>query len=43
MMINWFPREAGSVVVIAGIRTNFRMPDTASIALGGGTIVYLND
>ena len=34
-----FPREASVAVSIAGVRTNFRMPDVFSIALGGGSIV----
>lgn len=35
-----FPREAGTEVSVAGIRTNFRMPDVMSIGLGGGSIVH---
>ncbi|MGH6944272.1 MAG: hydantoinase/oxoprolinase family protein, partial [Geminicoccaceae bacterium] len=35
-----FPREANNVVEVGGVRTNFRMPDVLSIALGGGTIVH---
>ncbi|MCI2424147.1 hydantoinase/oxoprolinase family protein [Saccharopolyspora sp. K220] len=34
-----FPREATTAVSIAGIRTNFRMPDVLSIGLGGGSLV----
>ena len=34
-----FPRVASSTVSIGGVRTNFRMPDTHSVALGGGSIV----
>jgi len=34
-----FPRVAGMAVDIGGVRTNFRMPDTLSIGLGGGSIV----
>lgn len=34
-----FPREAATEVEIAGIRTNFRMPDVLSIGLGGGSRV----
>ena len=34
-----FPREANNVIEVGGVRTNFRMPDVLSIALGGGTIV----
>lgn len=32
-----FPREASVAVRVGGVRTNFRMPDVYSIALGGGT------
>jgi N-methylhydantoinase A/oxoprolinase/acetone carboxylase beta subunit len=34
-----FPREAGFEVAVGGVRTNFRMPDLLSLALGGGSIV----
>jgi N-methylhydantoinase A/oxoprolinase/acetone carboxylase beta subunit len=34
-----FPRESSVAVEIGGVRTNFRMPDLISIALGGGTII----
>ena len=34
-----FPREAATEVVVAGVRTNFRMPDVVSIGLGGGSLV----
>jgi N-methylhydantoinase A/oxoprolinase/acetone carboxylase beta subunit len=34
-----FPREASVAVDIGGVRTNFRMPDTYSFGLGGGTLV----
>jgi N-methylhydantoinase A/oxoprolinase/acetone carboxylase beta subunit len=34
-----FPREAAVAVELAGVRTNFRMPDMVSIPLGGGTVV----
>jgi len=34
-----FPRESSYGVEIGGIRTNFRMPDLVTIALGGGTVV----
>lgn len=39
-LLNGFPREASVAINIAGVRTNFRMPDVLSIALGGGTIVH---
>jgi N-methylhydantoinase A/oxoprolinase/acetone carboxylase beta subunit len=34
-----FPREATTDVTVAGIRTNFRMPDVLSIGIGGGSRV----
>jgi N-methylhydantoinase A/oxoprolinase/acetone carboxylase beta subunit len=34
-----FPREAGFEVSVGGVRTNFRMPDLLSLALGGGSLV----
>lgn len=34
-----FPREASTTVMIAGVRTNFRMPDVLSVGLGGGSYV----
>lgn len=39
MLIRGFPRQASVAVEIAGVRTNFRMPDTYSFGLGGGSIV----
>jgi N-methylhydantoinase A/oxoprolinase/acetone carboxylase beta subunit len=39
VLVNGFPRESSQGVEIGGIRTNFRMPDLVTIALGGGTIV----
>ena len=38
-LVNGFPREASVAVNLAGVRTNFRMPDVLSIALGGGSII----
>jgi len=34
-----FPRESSAGIEIGGVRTNFRMPDVLSLALGGGTVV----
>lgn len=34
-----YPREAPTEVYVAGVRTNFRMPDVLSIGLGGGSLV----
>ena len=39
VLVNGFPRESSYGVEIGGIRTNFRMPDLVTIALGGGTRV----
>ena len=38
-LVRGFPREASVAVDIAGVRTNFRMPDVLSIALGGGSVL----
>jgi N-methylhydantoinase A/oxoprolinase/acetone carboxylase beta subunit len=42
MLVRGFPREAIVAVDVAGVRTNFRMPDVFSIALGGGTVIKQN-
>lgn len=34
-----FPRQAGMAVRLAGVRSNFRMPDLLAIGLGGGSRV----
>ena len=39
VLINGYPRESAAAVDIGDVRTNFRMPDLLSIAIGGGTIV----
>lgn len=38
-LVKGFPRETATPHLIGGVRTNFRMPDVLSIALGGGTLV----
>ncbi len=38
-LVRGFPRESAVAVELAGVRTNFRLPDVESIALGGGSIV----
>jgi N-methylhydantoinase A/oxoprolinase/acetone carboxylase beta subunit len=43
VLVNGFPREASQGVEIGGIRTNFRMPDLVTIALGGGSVVSAAD
>lgn len=42
MLSNGFPRPASAYVNIGGVRTNFRMPDTYCIGLGGGSVVEFN-
>jgi N-methylhydantoinase A/oxoprolinase/acetone carboxylase beta subunit len=39
VLVNGFPRESSQGVEIGGIRTNFRMPDLVTVALGGGTVL----
>jgi N-methylhydantoinase A/oxoprolinase/acetone carboxylase beta subunit len=34
-----FPRESAAGVTVGGVRTNFRMPDLVSVAVGGGTTI----
>lgn len=34
-----FPRQSAAFVKVAGVRTNFTIPDVHSIALGGGSLV----
>ena len=43
VLVNGFPRESAVGVQIGGVRTNFRMPDLISIAIGGGSIVHADD
>jgi N-methylhydantoinase A/oxoprolinase/acetone carboxylase beta subunit len=38
-LVKGFPRQAGATVDVAGIRTNFRMPDVFCTGLGGGSRV----
>jgi N-methylhydantoinase A/oxoprolinase/acetone carboxylase beta subunit len=35
-----FPRESNTDVSVAGVRTNFRMPDVLSLGIGGGSHVH---
>lgn len=34
-----YPRPAGLDLTVAGVRTNFRMPDLLSVGIGGGSLV----
>ncbi|KAH8595530.1 hypothetical protein B0O99DRAFT_652008 [Bisporella sp. PMI_857] len=38
-----YPRQSAAFVKIAGVRTNFTIPDVLSIALGGGSIIRAGD
>jgi N-methylhydantoinase A/oxoprolinase/acetone carboxylase beta subunit len=38
-----FPKETSAYVEVAGVRTNFRMPNVYSIGLGGGSIVTFHE
>ncbi len=42
-LVHGFPRETATTHLTGGVRTNFRMPDVLSIALGGGTLVRFVD
>lgn len=42
VLANGFPRESSISVNIGGVRTNFRMPDTLALGLGGGTRIHLD-
>ncbi|WP_033292443.1 hydantoinase/oxoprolinase N-terminal domain-containing protein [Amycolatopsis jejuensis] len=39
VLTHGFPREAASDVEVAGICTNFRMPDVLSVGIGGGSMI----
>src|SRR5262249_57020011 len=39
VLVNGFPWESSQGVEIGGIRTNLRMPDLVTIAIGGGTVL----
>jgi N-methylhydantoinase A/oxoprolinase/acetone carboxylase beta subunit len=39
MLQHGFPRESTVAMSLAGVRSNFRIPDVISLALGGGTVV----
>eukprot|EP01128_Nolandella_sp_AFSM9_P004963 TRINITY_DN2343_c0_g2_i1.p1 TRINITY_DN2343_c0_g2~~TRINITY_DN2343_c0_g2_i1.p1 ORF type:complete len:1031 (+),score=187.63 TRINITY_DN2343_c0_g2_i1:57-3095(+) len=43
VLVNGFPRPAGVELEIGGIRSNFRMPDTVSVGIGGSSVITLGD
>jgi N-methylhydantoinase A/oxoprolinase/acetone carboxylase beta subunit len=43
ILASGFPRESSTAVEIGGVRTNFRMPDLVSVAIGGGSVLTEKD
>lgn len=43
LLVGGFPRDRGEGATIAGVRTNFRVPDVFSFGLGGGSRVRDGD
>ena len=43
ILVGGFPRQASVAVDVAGVRTNFRMPDVHSIGIGGGSVVNVGE
>ena len=39
LLVNGFPRQTANEVTVAGVRTNFRMPEVLSLGIGGGSLV----
>jgi N-methylhydantoinase A/oxoprolinase/acetone carboxylase beta subunit len=39
VLVGKYPRAAGLELTVAGVRTNFRMPDLFSIGVGGGSLI----
>lgn len=42
MLKNGYPRPSSAYIRIGGVRTNFRMPDTYCVGLGGGSIIEID-
>ncbi|MGC2295443.1 MAG: hydantoinase/oxoprolinase family protein [Candidatus Dormiibacterota bacterium] len=40
VLVGGFPRQSSQGVEVGGVRTNFRMPDLVTLAIGGGTVVH---
>jgi N-methylhydantoinase A/oxoprolinase/acetone carboxylase beta subunit len=38
-----FPRESAVAKDLGGVRSNFRMPEVASLGIGGGSVVHRNE
>ncbi|ACZ86305.1 hydantoinase/oxoprolinase N-terminal domain-containing protein [Streptosporangium roseum] len=39
ILVGGFPREASGEAELAGVRTNFRIPDVLSLGIGGGSLI----
>lgn len=43
LLPNGYPRQSAACVKVAGVKTNFSMPDVHSIALGAGSVIRNQD
>lgn len=43
LLPNGYPRQSAACVKVAGVKTNFSMPDVHSIALGAGSVIRNHD
>ncbi|KAJ0122055.1 hypothetical protein J7T55_002566 [Diaporthe amygdali] len=43
LLPNGYPRQSAALVKVAGVKTNFSMPDVHSIALGAGSVIRDHD
>ncbi len=43
LLVKGLARESSTYIDLAGVQTDFRMHDTKSIALGGGSIITFNE
>ncbi|EPE05645.1 hydantoinase [Ophiostoma piceae UAMH 11346] len=43
LLPNGFPRLAGSVAEVGGVKVNFALPQVESIGLGGGSIIHVGE
>ena len=39
LLVGGFPRQAGLLAEIGGVQTNYAIPDTVSVGLGGGSLL----
>ena len=43
LLVGGFPRQAGLLAEIGGVQTNYAIPDTVSVGLGGGSLLRMNN